>query len=75
VSEPDWKAKYEALCDKLMHELTPGGSEFYHDPDRCIEFAKYIRGHDRDFHKRVVLHLRTHPLLLLHWRRSHGPQI
>ncbi|MBE3065712.1 MAG: hypothetical protein IMZ69_11940 [Spirochaetes bacterium] len=73
--QTDWKVKYEALCDKLMHELTPGGSEFYRDPDRCIEFARYIRGSDFDFRKRVMLHLRKHPLLFWHWRRSHGAQI
>jgi archaellum component FlaC len=26
--------------NKLLHDLTPGGSEFYHDPDRCIENIK-----------------------------------
>ncbi len=40
MSEIDWKAKYEELCKKLMHEFTPGGSEFWMEPDACIEFAK-----------------------------------
>lgn len=40
MNEIDWKAKYENLCKKLMHEFTPGGSEFWMDPDICISFAK-----------------------------------
>lgn len=38
--ETDYKSKYEELCKKLMHEFTPGGSEFWMDPDRCIRFGK-----------------------------------
>jgi hypothetical protein len=26
--------------NKLLHDLTPGGSEFYHAPDHCIENIK-----------------------------------
>lgn len=40
MTDTDYKSKYEELCKKLMHEFTPGGSEFWMDPDRCIDFAK-----------------------------------
>ena len=40
MTDTDYKTKYEELCKKLMHEFTPGGSEFWMDPERCIRFAK-----------------------------------
>jgi hypothetical protein len=35
-----WAITELERVNKLLHDLTPGGSEFYHDPDRCIENIK-----------------------------------
>jgi hypothetical protein len=35
-----WAIAELERVNKLLHDLTPGGSEFYHDPDRCIENIK-----------------------------------
>jgi len=57
VSE-DWEAKYKALCGELMHRLTPGGSEFYMDPLRCIRFAE-IHREEYDKHIRIIACIRN----------------
>ncbi len=55
MTDIDYKVKYEELCKKLMHEFTLGGSEFWMDPDRCIEFAK----NKLDYGHKQILHTRT----------------
>lgn len=40
-------AKENAELKRLLHDLTPGGSEFYNDPERC---AKWIRESRQEAH-------------------------
>jgi hypothetical protein len=35
-----WAIAELERVNKLLHDITPGGSEFYNDPDRCIENIK-----------------------------------
>jgi hypothetical protein len=35
-----WAIAELERVNKLLHGLTPGGSEFYQDPDRCVENIK-----------------------------------
>ena len=37
----DLEAENERLV-KAIESLTPGGSEFFNDPDRCIDFLKHL---------------------------------
>ena len=59
----DWQAKYNALCDRLMKEFTPGGSEFFRDPERCIAFANIAINEGRVFRVKVTAHLNRHPFI------------
>ena len=38
--------------DLAMQSLTPGGSEFVYDPDRCVEFVRQVRKADFEMIKR-----------------------
>jgi hypothetical protein len=65
----DWKRKYTALCDVLMCEFTPGGSEFYQDPMRCIRFAKEQMEVADRFRMDTILFLKKHPFISWLWKR------
>jgi hypothetical protein len=38
--DAEWAIAELERVNKLLHDITPGGSEFYNDPDRCIENIK-----------------------------------
>lgn len=40
--------------DKALQSLTPGGSEFVHDPERCVRFVQGVRSTEIDMIKRLV---------------------
>ena len=72
MNEIDWKIKYENLCKKLMHELTPGGSEFWMDPDRCIEFARMQIINAGEAILDELIRLNQSRLLRWLWNRTKG---
>jgi hypothetical protein len=39
VEYPKLEAENQKL-KRLLHDLTPGGSEFYNDPERCFKWVK-----------------------------------
>ncbi len=66
----DWEAKYKTLCGELMHRLTPGGSEFHMDPERCISFAERMREEDRSLIRRYARFVNGSPLMRWLWHRA-----
>lgn len=40
--------------DRLFQSLTPGGSEFVNDPERCIKFAKDVQTSQHNIIKKWV---------------------
>jgi len=41
----------ENRAQKLLESLTPGGSEFYNDPEYCV---KYIKEFETSQHKKIT---------------------
>ncbi len=40
--------------DLALQSLTPCGSEFAHDPERCVEYVKEVRNHQQELIKKFV---------------------
>lgn len=64
----DYKEKYEAVCRKL-EDLTPGGSEFYNDPDFCLRFVCECRDADRKLIKQMIRRINSNRRLQRLWAR------
>jgi hypothetical protein len=48
----EWLVAKVREYDLALQSLTPGGSEFVSDPDRCVEFVKQVRQADFGIIKR-----------------------
>jgi hypothetical protein len=54
-----WAIAELERVNKLLHDITPGGSEFYNDPDRCIENIKEQIEVSRRIAKQTIRDSRT----------------
>ncbi len=43
---------------RLLHDLTPGGSEFYNDPEYCAKWIRENRDSERKTLKEIVKRLK-----------------
>lgn len=64
VEYPKLEAENQKL-KRLLHDLTPGGSEFYNDPEYCAKWVKEDRFNDRVGLKQVIMNKNKENTLLL----------
>jgi len=48
-----WKARAEA-AERILHDLTPGGSEYVSEPERCAEYLRQALNRGIDARKEMV---------------------
>lgn len=64
-----YEEKYLILCRKLT-AMTPGGSEFANDPDRCIDWLWHARHEDREILKSYLRRINGNRRLRRLWHRA-----